>query len=138
MCVYISTCTSLDMSQLLLCVSEWMRDQHYLLKWFQRQLEPYRSRIKVLDMTSSWRNGVALCALIHHYRPELMYVSGVRCQVSCVMCHVSASFVLCSLCIRTYVFAPLKNIHIFCTLRLQTPPQKLLCVSVNLKSVICI
>ncbi|KAK2182205.1 hypothetical protein NP493_363g01001 [Ridgeia piscesae] len=53
---------------------EWMRDQHYLLKWFQRQLEPYRSRIKVLDMTSSWRSGVALCALIHYYRPDLVDV----------------------------------------------------------------
>lgn len=58
----------------LACLSEWMRDQHYLLKWFQRQLEPYRSLVKVLDMTSSWRNGMALCALIHHYRPDLLYV----------------------------------------------------------------
>jgi len=50
-----------------------LRDSHILLKWFQRQLEPYRNLVKVIDLTTSWRNGLALCALIHLYRPNLLY-----------------------------------------------------------------
>ena len=55
-----------------LFVLDWIRDSHNLLKWFQRQLESYRSLVKVVDLTTSWRNGVALCALIHRFRPELL------------------------------------------------------------------
>jgi len=58
-----------------LCVhtTDMLRDSHNLLKWFQRQLEPYRNLVKVIDLTTSWRNGLALCALIHLYRPNLLY-----------------------------------------------------------------
>jgi len=50
-----------------------LRDSHVLLKWFQRQLEPYRNLVKVIDLTTSWRNGLALCSLVHRYRPDLLY-----------------------------------------------------------------
>ena len=52
--------------------TESFRDSHQLIKWFQRQLEGYRSVVKVTDLLTSWRSGLALCALIHKYRPELM------------------------------------------------------------------
>jgi len=55
------------------CVLDMLRDSHNLLKWFQRQLEPYRNLVKVIDLTSSWRNGLALCSLIHLNRPDLLY-----------------------------------------------------------------
>ena len=58
---------------LLKCFLDMLRDSHILLKWFQRQLEPYRNLVKVIDLTSSWRNGLALCSLIHFYRPTLLY-----------------------------------------------------------------
>ncbi|KAM4617661.1 F-actin-monooxygenase MICAL2 isoform 1-T2 [Discoglossus pictus] len=42
-----------------------------LLTWCQRQTEDYEN-VKVTDLTTSWKSGLALCALIHHFRPELI------------------------------------------------------------------
>ncbi|XP_040183884.1 F-actin-monooxygenase MICAL2-like isoform X6 [Rana temporaria] len=42
-----------------------------LLTWCQKQTEGYRN-VNVTNLTGSWRNGLALCAIIHHFRPELL------------------------------------------------------------------
>ncbi|XP_048113057.1 protein-methionine sulfoxide oxidase mical3a isoform X17 [Alosa alosa] len=42
-----------------------------LLNWCQRQTEGYRA-VAVTDLTTSWKSGMALCALIHRYRPDLI------------------------------------------------------------------
>lgn len=43
-----------------------------LLSWCQRQTEGYRN-VRVTDLTMSWKSGLALCALIDRYRPDLMW-----------------------------------------------------------------
>ncbi|XP_026221433.1 protein-methionine sulfoxide oxidase mical2b isoform X4 [Anabas testudineus] len=42
-----------------------------LLTWCQKQTQGYRG-VHVTNLTSSWKNGLALCALIHHHRPRLI------------------------------------------------------------------
>ncbi|XP_014888740.1 protein-methionine sulfoxide oxidase MICAL2 isoform X5 [Poecilia latipinna] len=42
-----------------------------LLSWCQKQTEGYRN-VSITDLTSSWRSGIALCALIHRFKPQLI------------------------------------------------------------------
>lgn len=42
-----------------------------LLHWLKKQVALYDS-VHILDMTSSFKNGLALCAIIHRYRPDLI------------------------------------------------------------------
>ncbi|XP_036618334.1 F-actin-monooxygenase MICAL2 isoform X1 [Trichosurus vulpecula] len=42
-----------------------------LLTWCQKQTEGYQ-HVNITDLTTSWRSGLALCALIHRFRPELI------------------------------------------------------------------
>uniref|UniRef100_W5M950 F-actin monooxygenase n=1 Tax=Lepisosteus oculatus TaxID=7918 RepID=W5M950_LEPOC len=42
-----------------------------LLTWCQKQTEGYRNVI-VSDLTTSWKSGLALCALIHSFRADLV------------------------------------------------------------------
>lgn len=42
-----------------------------LLEWCKEVTKTY-SGIKVTNLTTSWRNGMAFCAIIHHFNPELM------------------------------------------------------------------
>lgn len=42
-----------------------------LLEWCKDVTRNYEG-FKVTNLTTSWRNGMAFCAVIHHFRPDLM------------------------------------------------------------------
>jgi hypothetical protein len=42
-----------------------------LLEWCKEMTKNY-SGVKVTNLTTSWRNGMAFCALIHHFEPSLI------------------------------------------------------------------
>ncbi|CAH1126450.1 unnamed protein product [Ceutorhynchus assimilis] len=42
-----------------------------LLEWCKEMTKDYPG-VKVTNLTTSWRNGMAFCALIHHFKPEFI------------------------------------------------------------------
>ncbi|KAL0273514.1 UNVERIFIED_CONTAM: hypothetical protein PYX00_006151 [Menopon gallinae] len=42
-----------------------------LLEWCKEVTQGYDG-VKVTNLTTSWRNGMAFCAVIHHFRPDLI------------------------------------------------------------------
>ncbi|EEB12203.1 protein MLP1, putative [Pediculus humanus corporis] len=42
-----------------------------LLEWCKEVTKGYNG-VKVTNLTTSWRNGMAFCAVIHHFRPDLI------------------------------------------------------------------
>lgn len=42
-----------------------------LLEWCKEVTADY-SGVKVTNLTTSWRNGMAFCAVVHHFQPDLM------------------------------------------------------------------
>ena len=41
-----------------------------LLTWLKKQVALYD--VTIIDVTTSFQNGLALCAIIHRYRPDLI------------------------------------------------------------------
>lgn len=45
-----------------------------LLQWCQGITDSYPG-VKVTNFSTSWRNGLAFCAILHHFHPDKMYNS---------------------------------------------------------------
>lgn len=48
-----------------------------LLNWLQIHTKGYKN-VNVIDLTTSWKSGLALCALIHHFRPDLVEFESLK------------------------------------------------------------
>uniref|UniRef100_A0A8C5SS50 EH domain-binding protein 1-like protein 1 n=3 Tax=Elapidae TaxID=8602 RepID=A0A8C5SS50_LATLA len=46
-----------------------VNSSHCLLQWCQEVTSGYRG-VRVTNFTTSWRNGLAFCAILHHFHPE--------------------------------------------------------------------
>ncbi|CAL8399251.1 unnamed protein product [Boreogadus saida] len=42
-----------------------------LLEWCQEMTQGYRG-LKITNFSTSWRNGLAFCAILHHFHPEMI------------------------------------------------------------------
>ncbi|XP_047199341.1 EH domain-binding protein 1-like protein 1 isoform X2 [Hippoglossus stenolepis] len=49
--------------------AELVNSSQSLLQWCQDITSQYR-RVKVTNFSTSWRNGLAFCALLHHFHPD--------------------------------------------------------------------
>ncbi|XP_031782339.1 EH domain-binding protein 1 isoform X1 [Nasonia vitripennis] len=47
-----------------------------LLEWCKEVTKDYQG-VKVTNLTTSWRNGMAFCAVIHHFRPDLIDIDSL-------------------------------------------------------------
>lgn len=46
-----------------------LKGKEALIEWSQRQTVGYKN-VRVNNMTTSWKNGLAFCAIIHRFKPD--------------------------------------------------------------------
>uniref|UniRef100_A0A8C1L190 Molecule interacting with CasL protein 1 n=1 Tax=Cyprinus carpio TaxID=7962 RepID=A0A8C1L190_CYPCA len=68
--------SSIKPTQVKHTVLDSLRRLEDLLSWCQKNTAGYK-HVKVKDLSESWRSGMALCALIHNFRPELINLSSL-------------------------------------------------------------
>jgi len=64
------------MSTRQLARSRSLKGKDALLEWCKQQTKGYKD-VNVCDLASSWRDGLAFCALLHRFSPELLDFDGL-------------------------------------------------------------
>lgn len=59
-------------SSSLLLLQGLVNSSQSLLQWCQDITSGYQG-VKVTNFSTSWRNGLAFCAILHHFHPDKMY-----------------------------------------------------------------
>lgn len=67
-----------------------------LLQWCQGITDSYPG-VKVTNFSTSWRNGLAFCAILHHFHPEKMYnsIHSPSSSLISLLCSHSSPFCFC-------------------------------------------
>ncbi|VDQ17392.1 unnamed protein product [Trichobilharzia regenti] len=56
------------------------QSRYDLLVWCQKVTKDY-DNIQIIDLTTSFQNGLALCAILHHFFPDRMSFIKVHMQI---------------------------------------------------------
>lgn len=85
----------LSLHPFLLCLVQGLvNSSQSLLQWCQDITNGYRG-IKVTNFSTSWRNGLAFCAILHHFHPDKMYIiqaTELSFRAKIVMLTISAQY----------------------------------------------
>lgn len=54
-------------------------DPNTLINWIKEQIKEHEDLI-VEDVTTSFKDGRVLCAILHHYRPDLLDYSAIKAE----------------------------------------------------------
>lgn len=84
--VYLNTFIYLNPS--LILHQDLVNSSQSLLQWCQDITSGYHG-VKVTNFSTSWRNGLAFCAILHHFHPERMY------SVSHVFANFATDYIFC-------------------------------------------
>uniref|UniRef100_A0A8C2HDL6 Uncharacterized protein n=1 Tax=Cyprinus carpio TaxID=7962 RepID=A0A8C2HDL6_CYPCA len=56
-----------------MCIATLVNSSQSLLEWCQKVTQGYKG-VRISNFSTSWRNGLAFCAILHHFHPDKVWV----------------------------------------------------------------